>query len=226
MLLQRSIPVVNLTATGSGPCFDPIHTMAQASDNDLSYIRIREGRMSLNGSPLAAAADAGTMYRELGCSYPKFFKMDNLSKWAWLGAEVLLRRGEGWAYDGTDKARLGLALSTQDGCLEADKRYAESMSAIASPALFVYTLPNIMLGEICIRHGFKGEQLCTVADAFDPEEMLYQAQDLLEKRNLSHCLVGWADANAEHQDVCLFWIPAAAANELTAAWFEAGYQSN
>jgi hypothetical protein len=31
------------------------------------------------------------------------------------------------------------------------------MATIASPALFVYTLPNIVMGEIAIRNQFKGE---------------------------------------------------------------------
>lgn len=217
---------VNFPETPSGTRFERIDTMAQASNSEISYIRIRNGRLSRNGELLATADDAAGMYRELGCSYPKFFKMDNLSKWAWLGAEALLRTESGWAYDGARKESLGLVLATRDGCLEADKRYAESMSTIASPALFVYTLPNIMLGEMCIRHGFKGEQLCLVADSFDAELLQYQAQDLLDSRNLSHCLFGWADADAEHQDVCLFWGPAAASQSLKAEWLDAIYRNN
>jgi hypothetical protein len=200
--------------------------METASNADINWVRIRDGRLSRNGALLAKAPDAASMYRELGCSYPKFFKMDALSKWAWLGAEALLRTEAGWRYEATDLQNVGLVIATLDGCLEADKRYAESMETIASPALFVYTLPNIMLGEICIRHGFKGEQLCLVADEFDAESLQFQAQDLLRNRHLNHCLFGWADAVGDHQDICLFWAPAAAAGSIRAEWLQAMYQSN
>lgn len=198
--------------------------MATAPDT-ISWIRIRDGHLSRNGVRIASAADATAMYRELGCSYPKFFKMDALSKWAWLGAEALLRQELGWSYDGVNGQEIGLVLATLDGCLEADKRYAESMNTIASPALFVYTLPNIMLGEICIRHGFKGEQLCLVADEFDAGTLQFQAQDLLRNRHLSHCLFGWADASGEYHDICLFWADAAAADSIRPEWLQEVYQS-
>ncbi len=201
--------------------------MATAVSPEISWIRIRDGRLSRNGRLLASAPDAAAMYRELGCSYPKFFKMDALSKWAWLGAEALLRDDAGGLrHDGLDKDHIGLMVATLDGCLEADKKYAESMASIPSPALFVYTLPNIMLGEICIRHGFKGEQLCLVSDEFDPQMLQFQAQDLLRNRQLSHCLFGWADASGDYQDVCLFWAEAASAEAISAEWLQEVYQSN
>jgi len=201
--------------------------MATAASPDISYLRIRDGRLSLNGRDVVSAPDAAAMYRELSYSYPKFFKIDALSKWAWLGAETLLRAGSGsWKYEGLDTRHIGLVLITLDGCLEADKRYAESMNDIPSPALFVYTLPNIMLGEICIRHGFKGEQLCLIADEFDAEALRFQAQDLLKNRHLSHCLFGWADAAGDYQDICLFWADAAAADSISAEWLQEIYQSN
>ncbi len=200
--------------------------MASAIEPEVSWIRIREGRLVRNGTTLAAAPDAAGIYRELGCSYPKFFKMDTLSKWAWLGAEALLRQDGAWVYEGFPKEQVGLVLATLDGCLEADKKYADSMATVASPALFVYTLPNIMLGEICIRHGFKGEQLCLAGESFDAEALCYQAQDLLSVRNLGHCLFGWADASGDRQDICLFWASGSQAPQLTSDWLQSIYQNN
>lgn len=147
------------------------------------------------------------VYRTIGAAYPKFFKMDLLCKWAWLGAEILLRKSdEAWMYDGMDKDRIGVVMATGSGCLEADKKYLESMQSIPSPALFVYTLPNIMLGEICIRHGFKGEQVCLVRETMDAAELCFWVQDLLQHREMDACLCGWADATGEEQKISLFWI--------------------
>lgn len=185
----------------------------------LCYIRIKNGIAIRNGVQIAPAGnDAVAIYHALGCNYPKFFKMDSLCKWAWLGAEALLRtEGDHTLYDGFDKSGIAIMLTTTDGCLEVDKRYAETAAAIPSPALFVYTLPNIMLGEICIRHGFTGEQLCEVSDGFDSEELLAVVKDLLLARGATHCLFGKADAVNDDHDVCLFW---ADANGIEAATSE------
>lgn len=146
------------------------------------------------------------LYRKLSYNYMKFFKMDILCKWAWLGAEVLLTSDERHLYEGINKSKVGVVLMTSSGCIDVDKKYQESRKEIPSPALFVYTLPNIMLGEICIRHGFKGEQLCLVSEEFDAEEIEFWVNDLLEYKGMEACLCGWADAYDDHKDICLFWV--------------------
>jgi hypothetical protein len=173
----------------------------------MNNVRIADGALVRNGEVIASisSSDPADMYRVLGFNYPKFFKMDTLSKWAWLGAEALLKKGDSWLYEGTDKQNIAVVLATADGCLEVDHRYAQTIQTIPSPALFVYTLPNIMLGEICIRHGFTGEQLCEVQEAFEPEALLTWVRDLLTKRGMTHCLAGWVDASGDNYDVSLFW---------------------
>ncbi len=154
-------------------------------------------------APVQLPEDA---YRLLGYNYIKFFKMDVLSKWAWLGAEALLAENGGYAYDGLDKTKIAVVLMTNHGCLDVDKKYQETLSTIPSPALFVYTLSNIMLGEICIRHGFKGEQLCLVSEQFDTEQIQFWVNDLLTNRGMDACLCGWVDAASDEHDICLFWV--------------------
>ncbi len=146
------------------------------------------------------------VYEALHRAYPKFFKMDMLCKWAWLAAEYLLMTDEDPVYEGYDKDKTSVVLFTDAGCIEADRRYQETLATIPSPALFVYTLPNIMLGEICIRHGFKGEQLCMVQDRFDSTELLFWVNDLMIQKNMDACLCGWVDVTADVQDVCMFWV--------------------
>lgn len=146
-------------------------------------------------------------YEAIQAAYPKFFKMDVLCKWAWLGAEMLLRSGDtGLVYEGIDRNRIGVVMATASGCLEADRKYLESIQSIPSPALFVYTLPNIMLGEICIRHGFKGEQACLVQEKMDTAELCFWANDLLQNRGMVACLCGWADVTGTSAQISLFWI--------------------
>ena len=129
--------------------------------------------------------------------------MDKLCKWAWVAAEYLFQ-GDTLPYAGLDKNRVGVYLATAHGCIDVDKRYLDGI-AMPSPALFVYTLPNIMLGELCIRHGFKGEQLCMMEERFDAEELFFSVKGMLE-RGMEGCLCGWVDIYDEQYDVCLFWV--------------------
>lgn len=132
--------------------------------------------------------------------------MDLLCKWAWLGAELLLNVSGMPVYESLDKNKIAVVLSTNHGCLEADKKYLHSMESIPSPALFVYTLSNIMLGEICIRHGFKGEQACLINDPSDSEELHFYVSDLLENRGMEACLCGWVDATHSQQKLSMLWV--------------------
>ena len=94
-------------------------------------------------------------YRHFDLQYPKFFKMDNLSKLGWLANEILLQGSfDKEKYNAED---VGIVLSNANSSLDTDIKYYETTKTIASPAQFVYTLPNIVIGEISIRHHFKGE---------------------------------------------------------------------
>lgn len=176
------------------------------------WVHITTRTIIKDGSPLLSfstpfnSSAPEEVYRKLECNYPKFFKMDLLCKWAWLGAEILLRDGDGFVCDGWDKTKIGIVLSTAAGCFEVDKKYKESIASIPSPALFVYTLPNIMLGEICIKHGIKGEQACVVKDGFDADELFFLVDDLLRNRDMNACICGWVDATAESHDVNVCWV--------------------
>lgn len=183
--------------------------MEQANLRISHWVHIKGDTILKDGSPIAslkAGDDPADAYRHLHFAYPKFFKMDLLCKWAWLAAESLLDKGDGFLYDGMDKNKIALVIATAHGCLEVDKKYSETIATIPSPALFVYTLPNVMLGEICIRHGFKGEQACMVQDSFDVDEVLFWTKDLMDRHNMDACLCGWADATGNRHDVCFFWV--------------------
>jgi hypothetical protein len=173
------------------------------------WVVINKEEAARNNAVSAALSGKGIhtpeqFYEHLQCNYPKFFKMDKLCKWATVGAQYLFDHKD-TLYAGTDKDKVALVLATAHGCLDVDKRYMETMS-VPSPALFVYTLPNIMLGEICIRYGFRGEQLCMVSEGFDAQELYFNAHDLITNKGMEKCLCGWVDTNEDTYDVCLFWI--------------------
>lgn len=161
----------------------------------------------LDGQQIALGGTIEEAYQACGSSYPKFFKMDILSKWAWITSELLLKApNKQWRYEGLDRSKIAVLLQTSDGCLEVDKAFQKSMQEIASPALFVYTLPNIMLGEICIRHGFQGEQLCEIVGDWHPEAAAFLVHDLLQNRGMDAVLFGYVNATQAQHKVSLYWL--------------------
>jgi hypothetical protein len=121
--------------------------------------------------------------------YPKFHKMDNLAKLGFLAAEHLLAGSPAAAAEQT-----GIVLANAHSSTDTDLRYnAQVQAGLASPALFVYTLPNIVVGEICIRHGFKGENTLFVSESYDAAAQVAYVSSLFANQLLTKCLGGWID---------------------------------
>lgn len=177
----------------SPPFFPPMLPLPKL----LRTCSIADGEVRIDGQPVMAApgpfeAFAEAAYRGLGVDYPKFHKMDNLSKLGFLAAEFLLA-GTDLLAD-TAPGRRGIVLGNATSSLDTDLRYqAQVMQQRPSPALFVYTLPNIVLGEICIRHGIKGECLLLVTANYEAAAQVSYLAGRLADQTLTTCLGGWLD---------------------------------
>ncbi len=130
-------------------------------------------------------------YQNFSLSYPKFYKMDALSKLGWLASELLLF--DGFNKEAYQPEDTGVVLSNANSSLDSDKRYMASVADIASPALFVYTLPNIMIAEISIRNKFKGEGAFFISPGFDAAFIEQYVSNLLNSNKLKCCICGWVD---------------------------------
>ncbi|OKS88904.1 hypothetical protein [Mucilaginibacter polytrichastri] len=144
------------------------------------------------------------VYQHFELNYPKFYKMDSLSKLGWLASEVLLK-------DCFDKNKyeheaIGLVLTNANSSLDADLKYWDSVHDMASPSLFVYTLPNIVIGEICIRNGFKGEDALYITPQFDAVFLQQQVNYLLDNDILNACICGWVDMIGGDYKAALFLV--------------------
>jgi hypothetical protein len=143
-------------------------------------------------------------YRHFGLQYLKFFKMDGLSKLGWLATEILLQGNfETGKYPAE---KVGVVLTNANSSLDTDMKYYETVSDIASPALFVYTLPNIVTGEICIRHHFKGENAFFISPAFDAGFLEQYVSNLLNNNILQCCICGWVELLGEQYKTVLFLV--------------------
>lgn len=171
---------------------------------------IEEGRIYRNGKLLfeagiqTPAEFLSTAYRHFDLQYPKFYKMDLLSRLGWIATESLL--GPGWDTTIYRPEDIAVVLSNANSSLDTDYKYNETTKDIPSPSVFVYTLPNIVTGEICIRHGFKGENAFFLSPSFDPVLLANYCGYLLEQGIANACITGWIDLLGEDYKAALFLI--------------------
>jgi len=148
------------------------------------------------------------LYRHLFIQYPKFFKMDPLSKLAFLSAEILLKDRNLTARYPSEE--IGMILLNASSSLETDEKHQESISDrgnyFPSPSVFVYTLPNIMAGEIAIRHKIKGENAVLISEKPDAQIIFQLVRELFLRRRVSCCITGWVEAYRERLSSCLMLI--------------------
>lgn len=130
-------------------------------------------------------------FKKLGDENMKFYKMDNLCKLGYVTAGYLLRD---FKYEPEE---IGIILSNAAGSLDTDiehqRNIGENGDAMASPAVFVYTLPNVVIGEICIRYQIKGENTFFISEGHDSEKVSKYVQMAVSEANLHYCIVGWCE---------------------------------
>lgn len=181
--------------------------------NIVSYSSVSSEGLFINGEQLLKNEGAEfnvfskEAYRFLNTAYPKFFKMDELSKLAFIAAEVLLRDNQSESFG---EEEVAIVLGNKTSSIASDQRHASSFedrnNYFPSPAVFVYTLPNIMLGELCIRHQITGENTCFLLNHFDGEFFYNYANDLFEQEHYKYCITGWVDYCEGEYEAHLFLV--------------------
>jgi hypothetical protein len=168
----------------------------------------QDGRLLLERFDLPVSSFLGEIYRHFGMNYPKFHKMDNLCKLGFLVAELLLKDKNihnTYASDAT-----GIILFNSSSSLDTDRNHQNSIhdrsAYYPSPSVFVYTLANIVIGEICIRHKLYGESTFFIEEKFNARRLHGYVKMLLDAAVVECCITGWVELNGEHYDAVLYLI--------------------
>jgi hypothetical protein len=154
------------------------------------------------------------VYRHFKTDYPKFFKMDPLSKLGFISVEVLLKGLE------TDisGSRTACILFNSSSSLEIDEKHQESIrdreNYFPSPSNFVYTLPNIMAGEAAIRHKFLGENTVLINDSFDVQLIYDMCLQVFISGLTDRCICGWVEQYENKYESLLFLVERYAGNDV------------
>ena len=177
-----------------------------------SHCTIQNNEIVLNGEAIFKSESdlfsdfSKKSYQNFDINYPKFFKMDNLSKLAFLTSELLLKN----EIDNTKENDIALVFANKSSSLDTDVKYQKSISDgenyFPSPAVFVYTLPNICIGEISIKHQLKSENSFFIFDAFNSEFMTNYANVLLHTKKAEKILCGWVEYYNEEYKAFLYLV--------------------
>ncbi|MFZ4520445.1 MAG: hypothetical protein ACOYNC_01995 [Bacteroidales bacterium] len=166
-----------------------------------SYCHIQGNKVIVNGrlifyqeNILKFADFVKTVFKQEQIVYPKFYKMDAVSKLGFLSAELVLREKN---TEGYLREMVGVVLSNSSSSLDTDLAHNETIKDrsgyFPSPSVFVYTLPNIVIGEICIRHKIKGENAFLISESFNGNLLCDFVNELFENKRVEASLCGWVE---------------------------------
>ena len=135
------------------------------------------------------------LYHQYVGDYPKYYKMDPLSRLGFIASELLLQAEGAERFVACDDRAVIFFNHSSSVC--ADRQYLETIAdkdnCFPSPSVFVYTLPNIVTGEIAIRNGYHGETSFYILPRRDECLM----QQILQASSLDptthSILCGWLD---------------------------------
>ena len=142
------------------------------------------------------AARITRLYKECLADDPRFYKMDLYSRLAYVGTGILARDN----LAGCAPQDIGLLLFTQNGSVLADRKHLSTFSKeyYPSPAVFVNTLPNVVLGEIAVTHQIKGETTLVMLARKDRETMKSILAATLRATRPAALITGWVDCESEN----------------------------
>lgn len=178
-------------------------------------VHLTESEVVLDGCSLPVEGQGEALlkflYHTYVGDYPKFYKMDPLCKLGFLASELLLqaeaeREGCPRFLPCEDRA---VVIVGRTASICADRAYQQTIQSAddfyPSPSAFIYTLPNIVTGEIAIRNHYHGETTYLLQDIpVDARPLLFQALSSPETRSV---LGGWLDiADPDHFEAKLYII--------------------
>lgn len=192
------------------PCMVPNQNMKHIT----SYAHIKHRRLTANGSLIFDGSSSGSLpefltdaYRAQGMSYPKYHKMDTLCKLGMLCMEAAVKESGMLTEYPLDK--IAIVLANAASSMDTDRVHQASISDKAayfpSPAVFVYTLPNIVIGEIAIKYKITGENAFFVSECFDAGLLLNYLEALFHGETQA-AVCGWVEADGDAAEAFIFLV--------------------
>lgn len=191
--------------------------LPQIIDNDILVsqthsVKITQDEVVVDGSRLDVKSRGKEMLTEVYKTkigdYPKFYKMDMLSRLAFVASELLIE-SEGQRTLNSNPSTLdssrAVILFNHSSSIIADRQYVKSIKKedfFPSPAAFVYTLPNITTGEIALRNGYHGETSFYLLAERNEKLMQMVIKSTFIDHDIKSVIGGWIDCPSEDEFEC------------------------
>ena len=166
-------------------------------------------------SDISALAFFQELYRFFEINYQRFFKMDMLSKTLFLASEALIR--DSILLPKTENQHVALVFCNSHSSIYSDKQFQATIQSDAyfpSPSHFIYTLPNIALGEVAIRNKFMGENCTFITPELDAKLCVDYVSALFNRGIYSHIICGWVDYIDERGEANIYLVSKEKTNKV------------
>lgn len=145
-------------------------------------------------------------HRHFKIKYPKFYKMDVLSRLAFIASEMLLSTDT--LKNDSVNSQTSIILCNRSSTVVTDVKHQKNIQkeqgGIPSPATFVYTLPNIMIGEMSIRHRLTGESVLFISETFPVNAVVQYSNFMIDQGICNSCLCGWVEVSLNYYHAFLY----------------------
>ena len=176
-------------------------------------VRITQDEIIVDGNRLDVKSHGKEMLTEVYKTkigdYPKFYKMDMLSRLAFVASELLIeaegQRSKVKSQKSKVESQRAVVLFNHSSSIIADRQYVKSIEKddfFPSPAAFVYTLPNITTGEIALRNGYHGETSFYLLAERNEKLMQRVIKSTFIDRDIKSVIGGWIDCPSEDKFEC------------------------
>ena len=130
--------------------------------------------------------------------------MDNLCKLAFLSAEIVLNDSDTLK----EERNVALVFSNSASSLDTDRKHQEAINEqdnyYPSPSVFVYTLPNITMGEISIKNELRSENAFFIFENYNANFHHIYESSLIHNEKSKAVLGGWDNVDGEDYEAFLY----------------------
>jgi 3-oxoacyl-[acyl-carrier-protein] synthase-1 len=162
-------------------------------------VRITPNGVSIDGLPRESHGEGMSLITDIYKRYlddnPKYYKMDPLCRLGYIATELLLMAEN----SPSDMPRNDRAVVFFNGSssIMADMVYEKSIedkdNYFPSPSAFVYTLPNIVIGEIAIRNHYQGETSFYILNQRNDDIIEQVVEASFIDKDTTSMISGWLD---------------------------------
>ena len=168
---------------------------------EVKHLAITPDGLTMDGKAVPLESHGAALVTEIFKKFladgSRFFKMDLYSRLAYVATSLLAKD----SLEGCDPEEVALVVFTQNGSVLADRKHLSTFSNpeefFPSPAVFINTLPNVVLGEIAVKNTIKGETTLVLLPGRDESAMNRIIDATLAATKPAVMICGWIDCDAE-----------------------------